>query len=84
LAGHDTQHGKLVEQGHKSLAAQGDTETPPAVVPELVPSEAENGADSGHKGADRLAVIAEVLADLPEPMRAAILAMVRSATREEQ
>ena len=54
---------------------------PSAVVPRLVPSEHENGAKTSDSDADRLAVIADLLADLPEAERREVIAELPPAER---
>jgi len=49
------------------------------VVPNCVPSDAENVTDSA--GADPLAVIADLLADLPEDERRGVIADMAPADR---
>jgi hypothetical protein len=51
------------------------------VVPSLVPSERDNKQQTGDSGADRLAVIADLLADLPDAERREVIAELPPADR---
>ena len=44
------------------------------MVPRLGPDEHENGAESPESGTDRLAIIADLLTDLPEAERREVIA----------
>ncbi len=76
---HDVQLGKPNGQCSKDLSEQVDTNGAELVVPKTVPSEHENT----HKSADsdRLAVIADLLADLPQAERRAVIADLAPADR---
>ncbi len=50
-------------------------------MPSLVPSEQENGHKSASSDADRLAVIADLLADLPVAERRAVIDELAPADR---
>jgi len=58
-----------------------DTDGHAPVVPKLGSSEHENGAESAGPEADRLAIIADLLADLPESERQAVIADLAPADR---
>ena len=51
------------------------------LVPKLVPSEHEDGTESAELAADRLTVIADLLADLPEAERRPVIADLPPADR---
>ena len=75
------QLGRLDGENSKATLGQEDADTPSAVVPKSVPSEHENGAESSESDADRLAVIADLLADLPEAERREVIAALPPAAR---
>jgi len=75
----DVQLGKPDGQCSKGLSEQGDTNGAELVVPKMVPSEHENAPKSGDS--DRLAVIADLLADLPQAERRAVIAELVPADR---
>ena len=56
-------------------------DTPSPVVPRLVPCEHENGDESASSDADRLAAIADLLADLPQAERREVIAELPPADR---
>jgi hypothetical protein len=74
----------------KFLVGKEVTTSLPDRVPELVPSDREPGRDWTHDGAPLpdltpdLACVIDSWHDLPEPIRVAILAMIRSTTGEEE
>ena len=51
------------------------------MVPRLVPSERETAQQAADSGADRLAVIADLLADLPDAERREVIAELPPADR---
>jgi len=85
----DTQHGKLQAADCKQLPEQAVTATPAGPVPESVPSKPDTATECLRDGVSSpplptdLAHVVDAWADLPEPTRAAIRALVDSATEEE-
>ena len=63
---HNHRSAKLDGDDSKSSQNQGDTGPAGLVAPKSVPSEPENAPDSASSDHNRLAVIADLLADLPE------------------
>jgi hypothetical protein len=63
----------------KALPEQVDTNGAELMVPKMVPSEHENAHKSSDS--DRLAVIADLLADLPQAERRAVIADLAPADR---
>ena len=63
---HNNQLGRPSGGDSKDIQNQEDTDPAGLVAPKSVPSEPENAPDSASSDHNRLAVIADLLADLPE------------------
>jgi hypothetical protein len=63
------------------LAEQEDTDRPGLVVPKTVPGKRENAPHAPDSGANRRAVIAGLLVDLPEPERREVIAELAHSDR---
>ena len=69
----DVQLGKLDSEHSNDLTEPDVTDSPSAVVPKSVPSEHENVSEPVNPHFDRLAVIADLLADLPQAERREVI-----------
>ena len=70
----DVQLGKPDGEHRKPITIHDVTDDPSPVVPRLVPREHENASESHDTQADRLVVIADLLAELPQAERREVIA----------